>query len=37
MSACFAVLHAWCGVQHGKHNDKRSSYGHALIVDPWGR
>jgi ABC-2 type transport system permease protein len=19
MSACFAVLHAWCGVQHGKH------------------
>jgi len=22
--------------QFGKHNDKRSSYGHALIVDPWG-
>ena len=23
--------------QCGRHNSKRSSYGHALIVDPWGR
>lgn len=23
--------------QYGKHNEKRSSYGHALIVDPWGK
>jgi hypothetical protein len=22
--------------QAGKHNEKRESYGHALIVDPWG-
>jgi len=22
--------------QTGKHNDKRSSYGHSMIVDPWG-
>uniref|UniRef100_A0A6A7FV78 Nitrilase and fragile histidine triad fusion protein NitFhit-like isoform X2 n=2 Tax=Hirondellea gigas TaxID=1518452 RepID=A0A6A7FV78_9CRUS len=23
--------------QTGQHNEKRSSYGHALVVDPWGR
>merc|ERR1712176_1494747 len=22
--------------QYGRHHDKRESYGHALIVDPWG-
>ena len=22
--------------QYGKHNAKRSSYGHSLVVDPWG-
>lgn len=22
--------------QFGSHNDKRESYGHSLIVDPWG-
>ncbi|HEY1546211.1 MAG TPA: nitrilase-related carbon-nitrogen hydrolase, partial [Kofleriaceae bacterium] len=22
--------------QWGKHNDKRESYGHTLVVDPWG-
>jgi deaminated glutathione amidase len=22
--------------QHGRHNEKRESYGHSLIVDPWG-
>lgn len=23
--------------QAGKHSEKRESYGHALIIDPWGR
>lgn len=23
--------------QSGKHNEKRESYGHSLIVDPWGK
>lgn len=23
--------------QAGKHNEKRESYGHSLVVDPWGR
>ena len=29
---------AWvvAAAQWGKHNEKRESYGHALIVDPWG-
>ncbi|MGE0622806.1 MAG: carbon-nitrogen hydrolase family protein [Pseudomonadales bacterium] len=22
--------------QHGRHNDSRRSYGHSLVVDPWG-
>ena len=22
--------------QGGKHNEKRESYGHSLIIDPWG-
>lgn len=22
--------------QYGQHNPKRSSYGHSLVVDPWG-
>ncbi|WAR25084.1 NFT1-like protein [Mya arenaria] len=29
---CYVVAAA----QTGKHNEKRSSYGHSLIVDPWG-
>ena len=29
---CYVIAAA----QVGKHNDKRSSYGHALIADPWG-
>uniref|UniRef100_A0A915DD01 CN hydrolase domain-containing protein n=1 Tax=Ditylenchus dipsaci TaxID=166011 RepID=A0A915DD01_9BILA len=29
---CYVVAAA----QTGKHNDKRSSYGHAMAVDPWG-
>ena len=23
--------------QYGEHPDKRSTYGHSLIIDPWGR
>jgi nitrilase len=22
--------------QSGRHNEKRASYGHSLIIDPWG-
>jgi len=29
---CYVVAAA----QTGRHNDKRSSYGHSMIVDPWG-
>ena len=29
---CFVVAAA----QAGKHNEKRESYGHSLIIDPWG-
>lgn len=29
---CWVVAAA----QHGRHNEKRASYGHSLIVDPWG-
>ena len=31
-SQCYVVAPA----QHGRHWEKRSSYGHSLIVDPWG-
>jgi len=29
---------AWvvAAAQHGRHNEKRESYGHSLIIDPWG-
>jgi predicted amidohydrolase len=29
---------AWvvAAAQHGRHNEKRETFGHALIVDPWG-
>jgi predicted amidohydrolase len=29
---------AWvvAAAQWGKHNEKRESYGHALVCDPWG-
>jgi len=30
---CFVIAAAQCGV----HNDKRESYGHSLVVDPWGK
>jgi deaminated glutathione amidase len=30
---CYVIAAA----QVGKHNHKRSSYGHSLVVDPWGR
>ncbi|VDK79219.1 unnamed protein product [Litomosoides sigmodontis] len=29
---CYVIAAA----QTGKHNDKRSSYGHSMVVDPWG-
>ncbi len=29
---CYVIAPA----QHGQHNDRRRSYGHSLIVDPWG-
>jgi len=29
---CFVVAAA----QFGQHNSRRTSYGHSLIVDPWG-
>jgi len=29
---CYVIAAAQCG----KHNEKRSSYGHSLIIDPWG-
>ncbi len=31
-AGCFVVAAA----QHGKHEDGRTSYGHSLVVDPWG-
>lgn len=30
---CFVIAAA----QAGRHNGKRESYGHSLIIDPWGR
>ena len=30
---CYVVAAA----QAGKHNEKRESYGHSVIIDPWGR
>jgi predicted amidohydrolase len=30
---CYVVAAA----QAGRHNEKRESYGHAIIIDPWGR
>ena len=30
---CWVVAAA----QVGAHNEKRSSYGHSLVIDPWGR
>ncbi|KAK6052185.1 hypothetical protein COOONC_10309 [Cooperia oncophora] len=29
---CYVVAAA----QTGKHNEKRSSYGHSMVIDPWG-
>lgn len=29
---CFVLAPA----QHGRHNDRRRSFGHSLIIDPWG-
>lgn len=30
---CFVIAAA----QAGRHNEKRESWGHSLVVDPWGR
>lgn len=30
---CFVIAAA----QYGRHNEKRESYGHSMIIDPWGR
>jgi len=30
---CFVIAAA----QAGRHNDKRESFGHSLIIDPWGK
>lgn len=30
---CYVIAPA----QHGRHSEHRASYGHALIVDPWGK
>jgi predicted amidohydrolase len=30
---CYVIAAA----QAGRHNAKRESYGHSLIIDPWGR
>jgi predicted amidohydrolase len=32
-SQCYVIAAA----QYGKHNDKRESYGHSLVIDPWGQ
>jgi predicted amidohydrolase len=32
-NACFAIAAAQCG----RHEDGRRTYGHSLVVDPWGR
>jgi predicted amidohydrolase len=32
-SACFVVAAAQCGA----HEDGRATYGHSLVIDPWGR
>ena len=34
----YAFYQAWvvAPAQWGRHNEKRESYGHSLIVDPWG-
>ena len=32
-SQCYIIAPA----QHGQHSEHRASYGHALVVDPWGK
>ncbi len=32
-NACFVIAAAQCG----QHDDGRATYGHSLVVDPWGR
>ena len=30
---CYVIAAA----QAGRHNEKRESYGHSLVIDPWGK
>lgn len=30
---CYVVAAA----QSGQHNDRRTSYGHSMVIDPWGK
>lgn len=32
-SQCYVVAAA----QVGSHNEKRASYGHSVVIDPWGK
>ena len=32
-NACFVIAAAQCG----SHEDGRATYGHSLVVDPWGK
>jgi predicted amidohydrolase len=32
-SQCYVIAAA----QFGRHNEKRESYGHSLVIDPWGK
>lgn len=36
-SQCYVVAAAQSGLHQGRNGGKRSTYGHSLIVDPWGR
>ena len=31
-NTCFVIAAAQCG----QHNENRSSYGHSIVIDPWG-
>ena len=31
-----AEVHIIAAAQHGKHDDGRETYGHSLVIDPWG-
>jgi predicted amidohydrolase len=37
MTGSGVSLQVLAAAQAGKHNEKRESYGDAIIVDPWGK